>query len=151
MHSFLFINWKTGKEQNTNIVGNFNAPFCCYCFQNSNMPYHYVYLYLKSTEMYPRIVFFKCRIHIPMSAQYRHPYPYPCCIVIIYQLNYQKMALDKMVTLSFDMYSTQPWNHVKKTTLLCILQYKFIRNIKHKSKALEATYVISSARASLST
>lgn len=39
MLGFLFTHWKTGKEQNTSIAGNFDANFCCYHFQNSDMSY----------------------------------------------------------------------------------------------------------------
>ena len=41
MLNILFTDWKTGKEQNTNIAGNNNAPFGCYCFQKSDIPYIY--------------------------------------------------------------------------------------------------------------
>ncbi|KAL5665824.1 hypothetical protein ACJX0J_025932 [Zea mays] len=51
------------KQENAHITLTIHAGYLGYradttSSPNSNMPYHYVYLYFKNTEMYRRIVFF---------------------------------------------------------------------------------------------
>jgi hypothetical protein len=54
MLNILFTDWKTGKEQNTNIAGNNNAPFgLLTAIVSRNLIFLIFILFKKNTKMYP--------------------------------------------------------------------------------------------------